>query len=161
MGKYITQRHTTTPAYWISLRGWYSVGASKCLLMWLDMTYVGELCIVKFTWQYLMPWKKHRWFHFMDSKCTFHLTSTSIMICLQLWSLKATVISCGKRTFQFFPFHTKFNIPWINFFQKTSHEAPFEYFLMYPVNSRIKTSLSPSWERKTINKLRLLLTFSV
>ena len=123
------------------------------------MTYVGELYIVKFTWQYLMPWKKHCRFHFMDSKCTFHLTSTSIMICLQLWSLKATMISCGKRIFQFFPFYTKFDIPWINFFQKTSREAPFEYFLMYPVNSRIKASLSPSWERKNINKLRLLLTF--
>ena len=108
--------------------------------MWFDMTYVGELYIVKFTWQYLMPWKKHRQFHFMVSKCAFHLTSTSIMICLQLWSLKATMISCGKTIFQFFPFYTKFDIPWINFFQKTSHEASFEYFLMYPVNSRIKAS---------------------
>lgn len=85
-----------------------------------------------------MLWKKHRQFHFLDSKSTFHFTSTRIMICLLLWSLKATLISCGKRIFCFLPFYIKFDIPWINFFQKTSHKAPFEYFLMYLVNSKIR-----------------------
>lgn len=35
-------------------------------------------------------------------------------------------------------FYIKFDIPWINFFQKTSHEAPLEYFLMHLVNSGIR-----------------------
>lgn len=38
---YITVPYNYTSL--LNLRGWYSVGASKCLLRWFDMTYVGEI----------------------------------------------------------------------------------------------------------------------
>lgn len=45
--------------------------------------------------------------------------------------------SC-KENILILSFYIKFDIPWINFFQKTSHEAPLEYFLMHLVNSGIR-----------------------
>lgn len=54
------------------------------LLMWFDMTYVGETIYSKIHMAAFDAVRKHCQFHFIDSKATFHFTNTGIKICLLL-----------------------------------------------------------------------------